>query len=75
VIVGITGAGLMTMLSALVVFPATFSALTVKLNVPTAVGVPDINPVVPFNPKPVGRLPTDIDQVIGAVPVAVSVWL
>ena len=74
-IVGITGAGLMTMLSVLVVFPATFSALTVKLNVPIAVGVPDITPVVPFKLKPVGRPPPFIDQDIGVVPVAVSVWL
>ena len=75
VIVGAIGAGLITMLRAAVVFPAIFSALTVKLNVPAAVGVPDINPVDPFKPKPVGRLPTDIIQLIGAVPVALSVWL
>jgi hypothetical protein len=61
------------MLRALVPFPAAFVALTVKLNVPAAVGVPEITPVVGFKLKPAGRLRADIDQVIGAVPVAASV--
>ena len=65
----------MTMLNAFVTFPAEFVALTVKLYVFTAVGVPVIAPVVPFKFKPVGRLPLAIAHVIGVVPVALSVWL
>jgi hypothetical protein len=61
------------MLSAFVPFPAAFAALTVKLNVPEAVGVPEITPVVVFKLKPAGRLRAEIDQVIGVVPDAVSV--
>ena len=75
VIVGAIGAGLMTMLSALVALPPAFIAKIVKLDVAAVVGVPDITPVFPFRLIPVGRLPADNDQVIGAVPVAVSVWL
>jgi len=58
-------------------FPAELVALTVKVNVfnPAAVGVPDISPVAAFRLKPVGRLPAAIDQVMGVVPVAASVWL
>jgi len=63
----------MTILRALVVFPAELVALTVKLYVPAAVGVPVIAPVVPFKLKPTGRLPLFIDQVIGVVPVALNV--
>ena len=65
----------MIILRDLVLFPAILVALAEKLNVPIAVGVPEITPVVVFKLKPAGRLPLDIDQVIGAVPVAVSVWL
>ena len=73
VIAGFAVLLLMTILSALVAFPALLDALTVKLNVPAVVGVPVIAPVFPFKFKPAGRLPADIDQVIGAVPVAESV--
>ena len=55
--------------------PAAFAALTVKLNVPVAVGVPVIAPVDAFKLRPVGSEPPDIDQVIGVEPVAVSLWL
>ena len=75
VIVGITATGLINMLSAFVAFPALFDALTVKLYVPAVTGVPDINPVFTFKPKPAGRLPTVIAHVIGSVPVAARVWL
>jgi hypothetical protein len=70
VIVGIVE---ITILRALVVFPAELFALTVKLDVPVAVGVPVIAPVVAFKLKPVGNLPLAIAQVIGVVPVAVRV--
>jgi len=75
VIVGANGAELMTMLSALVAFPALLVALIVKLDVAAVVGVPLITPVAGVKLRPVGRLPTDIAHVIGAVPVAARVWL
>jgi len=65
----------MTMLRALVLFPAEFVALIKKLNVPVTDGVPEITPVATFKLKSFGSLPLDIDQVIGVVPVAVSVCL
>ena len=65
----------MTILRALVLFPAEFVALTVKLNVPIAVGIPVIAPVVSFKTRPVDSAPFDIDQVIGVVPVAASLEL
>ena len=71
-IVGAIPTLLMTIPSCLVTIPAIFCALTVKLNVPAAVGVPEINPVVLFKVKPVGSAPLEIDQVIGVVPVATS---
>jgi hypothetical protein len=43
-------------------------AKIVKLNVPTAVGVPLITPVTGLNDKPVGKAPEDNDKVNGAVP-------
>jgi hypothetical protein len=52
-----------------------FVALTVKLNAPIAVGVPEITPLAVFKLKPVGNVPLLIDQVIGVVPVALTVWL
>jgi hypothetical protein len=56
-----------------VLFPAAFVALTEKLEVPTAVGVPEITPVATFKLNPAGSLPLAIAQVIGDVPVAASV--
>ena len=67
------GIAVITILRLLVVFPAEFAALTVKLNVSIDVGVPVIAPVDAFRFKPTGRLPLLIDQVIGVVPVAFSV--
>ena len=66
---------LITILSAFVLLPALFVALTVKLNVPTVVGVPDISPVFGSRDKPGGRLPLSLDQFIGTVPVALRVVL
>ena len=73
VIVGGTPILLITMLKALVALPAIFSAITVKLNVPAVVGVPEITPAAPFKPNPEGRLPLAKVQVIGVVPVAARV--
>ena len=71
----IVGGAVITMFKAFVPFPAEFVALTVKLNVPAVVGVPEINPVVSFKLRPAGSVRLEIDQVIGVVPVAASVWL
>ena len=54
--------------------PSTLVALTVKLNVPPAVGVPEIPPSVE-SVNPVGRSPDTLVHVIGVVPVAVKVSL
>ena len=69
------GICVMTILMSFVVLPTEFVALTVKLDVPIAVGMPVIVPVVSFKTKPVGSVPLAIDHVIGVVPVAVSLWL
>ena len=69
----IAGTAVITMLNAFVLFPTEFVALTEKLNVPAAVGVPEITPVASFKLSPVGNVRLDIDQVIGVDPVAVSV--
>ena len=69
------GICVITILKSLVVFPTELVALIVKLNVPIAVGVPVIAPVVSFKTKPVGSVLFTIDHVIGVVPVAVSLWL
>jgi hypothetical protein len=37
--------------------------VTVKLNVPPAVGVPEITPLAPARTNPAGRLPELTDQV------------
>src|SRR6478736_3779903 len=52
--------------------PAELSACTVKLYAPATVGVPEI--VLPVRVSPVGRVPAEMLQVIGEVPVADSVW-
>ena len=53
--------------------PAMLSAVTVKLAVPAAVGVPEI--LLSISSNPAGRLPIVIDHVIGCVPVAARIWL
>ena len=52
-----------------------FCALTVKLNVPAALGVPLITPVAELSTNPPGKTPLSILHVIGCVPVALRVWL
>jgi hypothetical protein len=76
-VVAITGATaeLMTMLRIFVVLPKEFVALSVKLNVPVVVGVPEIVPIDEFNTNPGGRIPLMIDQAIGTVPLALNAWL
>ena len=58
------------MLSDLLSVPVVLVAVTVKLNVPAVVGVPEITPELE-RLSPDGGLP---DHVIGVVPVAVRVW-
>ena len=51
------------------------AALTVKENVPLAVGVPEITPAVERD-RPVGNAPLDRVQEMGLTPpVAARVWL
>jgi len=69
----ISGTAVITMVNDFVLFPTVFSALTEKVNVPAAVDVPEITPVVSFKLKPAGSVRLVIDQVIGVDPVAVSV--
>jgi len=69
------GSAVTTILRFTVALPAEFVALIVKSGAPTAVGVPVIAPVDAFKLKPVGSEPFVIDQVIGVVPVAASLWL
>jgi hypothetical protein len=54
-------------------FPAALAALTVKGNAPAADGVPEM--VFPESVKPAGNVPLSTLHVMGAVPVAASVWL
>ena len=72
VMVGAVAAATMIMDSACVSFPAALVACTVKLNVPVAVGVPDIAPAV-LSVKPPGKFPAVTLHVMGAVPVAARV--
>ena len=69
----IVGTAVMTILKVFVAFPTEFVALTVKLNVPSADGVPDITPVAAFKLRPAGNVRAEMSHVIGVVPVAASV--
>lgn len=53
--------------------PALFVAVSVNVAEPAEVGVPDTTPVEEFKTSPPGRAPDDTANVIGAVPVAVTV--
>ena len=57
-----------------VALPAALVALTVKLNVPLDVGVPEIVPL-DERLRPPGNEPLWMLHVIGVVPVAARVWL
>ena len=50
------------------------AALTVKLNVPSVDGIPEMTPLVE-SVKPLGRLPLSRLHIIGVEPVAARVWL
>ena len=59
-----------------VVDPTVSVAVTSKLNVPVAVGVPLITPVAPVNVNPVGKAPDVTANVAAPVPfVLLTVWL
>jgi hypothetical protein len=53
--------------------PPAFVAVTVNANAPETSGVPAIAPVFAFSVIPEGKLPALIENVIGAVPVAMIV--
>src|SRR3990172_7910786 len=58
------------------VAPLVSVALTVKFEVPAAVGVPLISPVVPLSANPAGSAPTVTAHVMGDFPpLLASVWL
>ena len=61
--------------SSFVSLPPLFSALTVKVAVPSAVGSPLIPPVFSSSFRPSGRAPPLMLHVMGAVPSAARVWL
>jgi hypothetical protein len=48
-------------------------ALTVKVDEPAVVGVPDNTPVVVFNDRPGGRAPADTAKVGAGLPEAANV--
>ena len=48
--------------------PFAAVTLAVKLNVPVAVGVPEMTPVPLVSDRPVGSAPLAIDQVYGVIP-------
>ena len=56
------------MLSALVAVCARALTWTVKFEVPVAVGVPEITPVLAVSVSPGGSAPLAIDHVYGGVP-------
>src|SRR3990172_2659869 len=58
------------------VAPLASVARTVKFDVPAAVGVPLISPVVPLSVSPAGSAPTVTAHVMGDLPpLLASVWL
>jgi hypothetical protein len=71
----ITGASPVVMENCLVSFPTELAALTVKVDVPFTIGVPEITPVVGARLNPTGNAPLSRLHVMGVVPVAVSVCL
>ena len=55
--------------------PPALVALTVKVKMPAAVGVPLMMPLEDAKESPAGSAPLVTLHVIGAVPVAARVWL
>ena len=55
-----------------VLLPAELAALTVNVDVPAVVGVPEITPAAE-SVKPAGNVPLSMLHVMGVVPVAVTV--
>ena len=68
----ITGAAFTIIDNALVALPPALLALTVKFDVPAAVGAPEMVPLAASD-KPAGKAPLSMLQVMGAVPVAARV--
>ena len=76
VVVIATGALIVTVYDCVVNAPALSRAWMVNVVEPTAVGVPDITPVLELIINPAGKLPTETLNVSGAVPPVVAiVWL
>ena len=68
VVIDTAGGAATTMLSALVALCAPAVTRAVMLNVPDAVGVPEITPVPAVRVMPAGSAPLAIDQLYGGVP-------
>jgi len=73
VIAGAVGAE-MVIVTLLLALPSLFVAVTVKVKLPAAVGVPESTPVLVLKVKPLGKFPV-CDQVGAGVPVAANVKL
>jgi hypothetical protein len=71
-IIGAPVGPVIIILRVLETFPTVLIALTVKLNVPTVVGVPEIIPPV-VKLKPFGKKPLVIDQISGVGPLALII--
>ena len=69
----ITGGAFTVRLNGVVALPAALLAWSVNANAPAVEGVPLRIPVEEPNVSPAGSAPLDTVQVMGAVPVAVSV--
>jgi hypothetical protein len=72
VIAGVPAAAI-AMDNCLVALPAALVAFTVKVDVSASVGFPEIT--APLRVKPAGNAPLAMLHVMGASPVAASVWL
>ena len=68
----ILGAAFTEIEKVFVTAPRLFEALTVKVNAPPTEGVPDRTPAVE-SVSPVGRVPEEMLQVMGVVPLAARV--
>ena len=76
VMFGAADAAAMTMVTLCVALGRVpLAACTANVNEPAVVGVPLRMPLEALSVRPVGNVPVAMDQVIGAVPVAVKVRL
>jgi hypothetical protein len=70
---GDVAAALTVRLNCLESLPAAFFAATVKIETPSAIGIPLITPVEDPKLSPVGRVPVVTLHVTGVVPITARV--